>query len=121
MTPNEFRKIALSLPGATEKEHAGHPDFRAGGKVFASLGAPDDSWGMVKLTTEQQNAIMQAAPEAFQPCRGSWGNRGYTNVKLAIANKALVKHACELALDNVATVSTASRRARSIRSSPPSR
>jgi hypothetical protein len=103
MTPNEFRKIALSLPGATESEHGGHPDFRASGKVFASLGSPDDSWGMVKLTPEQQRSIIQAAPDIFQPCRGTWGNRGYTNVKLVNAEKQIVKYACELAFDNVVT------------------
>jgi hypothetical protein len=37
MTPASFRKLALSLEGALEGAHGGHRDFRAGGKVFASL------------------------------------------------------------------------------------
>ena len=32
MTPNQFRRLALALPDATEGAHGGHPDFRVGGK-----------------------------------------------------------------------------------------
>ena len=38
MTPAAFARIALSLDGAGEGAHGGHADFRAGGKVFATLG-----------------------------------------------------------------------------------
>jgi hypothetical protein len=37
---DEFRRIALSFPGAGEKAHMGHPDFRVGGKIYATLQAP---------------------------------------------------------------------------------
>ena len=50
MTADEFRRIALSLPEAVEIGHMGHPDFRVRKKIFATLGYPDDAWGMVKLT-----------------------------------------------------------------------
>ena len=36
MTANDFRSIALSLPEAAESAHINHPDFRVGGKIFAS-------------------------------------------------------------------------------------
>jgi predicted DNA-binding protein (MmcQ/YjbR family) len=49
MTANEFRKSALALPDAVEQSHMNHPDFRVGGKIFATLGR-DEAWGMVKLT-----------------------------------------------------------------------
>jgi len=52
MTPNQFRRLALALPDATEGAHGGHPDFRIGGKVFASLGYPDATLGMVKLAPD---------------------------------------------------------------------
>ena len=54
MTPDGFCGLALSLPDAVESAHMGHPDFRVGGKIFASLGYPDAHWGRVKLTPEQQ-------------------------------------------------------------------
>ena len=64
-----------------------HPDFRLGGKIFATLGVPDENWGMVKLTPEQQRTFMEGAPEVFQPCSGAWGRQGATNVHLGAAKK----------------------------------
>jgi len=37
MTPNEFRELALSFPEAIESAHMRHPDFRVGGRIFATL------------------------------------------------------------------------------------
>jgi hypothetical protein len=58
MTPTEFRNLDLAIPSAVEKSHMAHPDFRLGGKIFASLGKPDEEWGMVKLTPEQQEEFV---------------------------------------------------------------
>jgi hypothetical protein len=71
MTPNQFRRIALSLPDAVEGAHMGHADFRVGGKVFATLGYPDRSFGMVQLTPEQQ-AMLVATTPGFKPVPGGW-------------------------------------------------
>src|SRR5262245_20824159 len=49
MTAEEFRSLALSLPETAEGAHMGHPDFRVGGRIFATLG-PGEAWSMVKLT-----------------------------------------------------------------------
>src|SRR5438132_8889105 len=38
MTAAQFREIALSFPEAVEAAHMGHPDFRVGGRIFATLG-----------------------------------------------------------------------------------
>ena len=83
MTPAAFAKIALSLDGAVEGAHGGHADFRAGGKVFATLGYPDKDWGMVKLTPDQQQVLVAAEPDMFVPVKGTWGLRGATLVRLA--------------------------------------
>jgi hypothetical protein len=42
MKAADFRRIALALPEAVEGSHFGNPDFRVGGKIFATLspGAP---------------------------------------------------------------------------------
>ena len=61
----------------------GHPDFRVGGKIFATLGAPDPDHGMVALLPEQQELAMAAEPEAFRPASGAWGRGGSTLVRLA--------------------------------------
>jgi single-strand selective monofunctional uracil DNA glycosylase len=75
MTIDEFRAAALKVTGAIEAAHMNHPDFRVKGKIFASLGYPDDGWGMVNLTPEQQQSFMKEAPEMFAPCAGAWGKQ----------------------------------------------
>ena len=65
LTPDDFRKMALTLPEAIESAHMGHPDFRVRGKIFATLGYPSDTWGMVKLTPEQQRLFVEAEPRAL--------------------------------------------------------
>jgi len=60
MTARDFREIALSFPEAIESAHMSHPDFRVGGRIFATLGYPDEEWGMIKLTPEEQRKFVQA-------------------------------------------------------------
>src|SRR5688500_7444368 len=62
-----------------------HPDFRLGGKVFASLGYPDDEHGMVSLTPDQQGVFLKKAPSVFSPCAGMLGKRGPRAFILPIA------------------------------------
>lgn len=90
MTAEAFRRLALALPGAEESAHGGHPDFRTGGKVFASLGYPDAAHGMVKLPPDQQAEFIEKAPHVFSPCAGMWGRRGATAVELAAATTPLI-------------------------------
>lgn len=101
MTAEEFRKMALEVPGAIEQSHMDHPDFRLYGKVFASLGAPDDDWGMVKLTPAQQSTFIKRAPGMFQPCNGAWGRRGCTNVHLEAVNRTALRSAIAAAAENM--------------------
>src|SRR5688572_4993866 len=79
---DDFRRLALSFPGAEERSHMAHPDFRVGGKIFATLGSPDDGSGMVALLPEQQELAIEAEPEAFKPASGAWGRGGSTLVDL---------------------------------------
>ena len=101
MTTDDFRKIALEIPSAVERSHMNHPDFRVAGKIFASLGVPNENWGMVKLTPEQQRGFIEKAPEVFKPCSGAWGRAGATNVYLASAKASLVRAALDTAAKNV--------------------
>jgi hypothetical protein len=102
MTIDKFRKMALEIPTAVERSHMNHPDFRVAGKIFASLGIPDQNWGMVKLTPEQQRTFIKKAPAVFKPCSGAWGRQGYTNVYLPSAKASIVCAAVEAAATNVA-------------------
>jgi len=103
MTSDGFRKMALEIPTAVERSHMNHPDFRVAGKIFASLGVPDENWGMVKLTPEQQREFIDKAPEVFRPSSGAWGRQGYTNVYLASAKASIVNTALDAAAKNVAS------------------
>lgn len=85
MTPAAFRKIALSMPGAIEGSHMGHPDFRANGKIFSTLAA-GLKWGMVKLTPELQREMIAGNPKMFAPENGAWGRQGCTRVNLKNAD-----------------------------------
>jgi YjbR len=101
MTPDDFRRLALEMPGASESSHMRHPDFRVRGKIFATLGYPDQAWGMVKLTPEQQRAFMQSDGSAFVPVKGAWGERGSTNVRLSLVREALLQEALAAACGNI--------------------
>jgi hypothetical protein len=102
MSPKDFRRIALSLPEAVEGAHGGHPDFRVGKKVFASLGYPDVGSGMVKLAPEQQAVLVAAEPKVFVPVPGGWGRNGSTLVRLAAADAVTLESALAMAWRNVA-------------------
>ena len=101
MTPAAFAKLALALDGATQGTHGGHPDFRAGGKVFATLGYPDKDWGMAKLTPDQQQVLVAAEPDMFVPVKGTWGLRGATSVRLAEVDVRTMRSALTMAWQNV--------------------
>ena len=102
MSASQFRRVALRLPGVVEGEHQGHADFRVGKRVFATLGYPDQAWGMVKLTSDQQAMLVEAEPEIFRPVPGGWGKRGSTNVRLAKADPATLQSALAMAWRNIA-------------------
>ena len=101
MTVDQFRRIALGLPNAEERSHMGHPDFRVGGKIFATLGSPDKGHGMVKLTPEQQQSFMQDHPGIFSPAVGAWGRGGCTLVRLRAATAETVGEAMTEAWRNI--------------------
>jgi hypothetical protein len=102
MTANDFRKIALALPETEERKHMSHPDFRVAGKIFATLGYPDKSRGMVKLSPEDQHYFSKDFPDMFIPVNGAWGRRGATSVVLRAAKKETLSKAIAAAWRNTA-------------------
>jgi hypothetical protein len=85
----------------------GHPDFRVAGRIFATLGYPDDKSGMVKFTPEQQRKFLKEAPGVFAPCNGVWGQRGATNVHLPAAKVTLLRTALKAAWNNATAMNQA--------------
>ena len=96
MKAKDFRRIALGLDGAVEKAHMGHPDFRANGRIFATLHA-DMKFGMVKLTPAEQGEFMRAHPGVFAPEAGAWGQAGCTRVTLEAVDEETLGEVMTLA------------------------
>ena len=97
MNINDFRRIALGFPGTEESSHMGQPDFRVGGRIFATLASAKHGYGNVKLTLEQQAAFVEELPEVFIPIPGGWGRMGMTHIRLAAASEDVLAGALHTA------------------------
>ena len=108
LTADDFRRIAVGMKDAHEGGHMGHPDFRASGKIFATI-HPDRAYGMVKLTPDQQQDFLRADSRAFVPASGAWGRQGCTTVILDSVNEEMLGEAMTLALQNTIKTRTAAK------------
>jgi hypothetical protein len=97
VTVKDFRRIALSLDGVEESSHMGQPDFRVGGRIFATLAAAEKGYGNLMLTPDQQATFVEELPEVFIPVAGGWGKNGATHIRLAAANKDVLEGALRTA------------------------
>jgi hypothetical protein len=97
MDAEDFRRIALSLEGAEENSHMGAPDFRVGGRIFATLASQSQGYGNLMLTREQQAAFVGELPEVFVPIAGGWGRMGATHIRLGAANEDVLAGALRTA------------------------
>jgi hypothetical protein len=97
MTADEFRRMALSFPEVVEGSHMGHADFRVGGKIFATLGWPNERYGTAMLTPQDQDLLVKDHPKTFAPAAGAWGASGSTTITLRGASKRAVGIALEAA------------------------
>ncbi len=76
-----------------------HPDFRVGGKIFATL-QPAKKTAVVMLSAADQTAALQMNPEALT--QKYWGKKGYIEVNLDRANAALLRALAQAAWRNFA-------------------
>jgi hypothetical protein len=99
--PNQedFRRLALEMEDAVESAHMGRPDFRAYGRIFATL-HDDGQQGMVKLTPDQQEKFVSENPASFAPEHGAWGRHGGTSVRLDSVDENTLGEAMTLAWQN---------------------
>jgi hypothetical protein len=82
-----FPPDALSLEGAEEGSHMGAPDFRVGGRIFATLASQKQGYGNLLLTPEQPGGIRPRVAKSFLPIPGGWGKMGMTHIRLAQASE----------------------------------
>ena len=97
MTAAHFPKFALGFPETIEAAHVGHPDFRVGGKMFATLGYPNEECAVLLLSPEEQRQLVSQYPKMFESVPGGWGRRGSTQVLLNHVTKPVLKAAMERA------------------------
>ncbi len=106
MTPEDARRVALTLPEMVEAGHRDFPDFRVRGKVFAAL-RPEEGRLWVKLTRRQQARLTQCKPGVFAPLAGAWW--GWTSLRLEAADDPTLRDALLSAYRNVAPKGLAAR------------
>lgn len=92
-TAADFRRIARSFPDVEEGVHAGQPDFRVGGRKFATLADAARGYGNLSLTPELQAQFVTDAPEIFVPVAGGFGRMGHTHIVLVAADEAVLRGA----------------------------
>ena len=97
MTAEDFRRLALSLPGSEERSHMGAPDFRVAGRIFATLASESKGYGNLMLTLDLQADFVKEAPDVFLPVPGGWGRNGATHIRLAQATEDLLAGALRTA------------------------
>ena len=103
MTPAAFRKLALGLPEACEGAHMGHADFRVGKRIFATLGHPDASFAMVKLSPRSRRELGRGASRGCsRRSPGGWGRQGSARVRLRTGQRKAVQPALLSAWSNLA-------------------
>ncbi len=117
MDAEDFREMALSFDGAEEGSHMGSPDFRVGGRIFATLAMQHLGFGNLMLSPELQQALIAEAPEVFLAMPGGWGRMGCTHMRLAEASAQQMLKGLQLALSlridkNVRSRSSGARRGR---------
>jgi hypothetical protein len=97
MTPDDFRRIALSFAGAEPGSHFGAEDFRVGGHIFATLAMVKQGYGNLMLTPEMQRGFVEDMPEVFLPIPGGWGRNGATHIRLAASSEDVLRGALQAA------------------------
>ena len=97
MTIADFRRLALALEGAEESSHMGSPDFRVGGRIFATLASQSQGFGNLMLSPELQADFVSELPDVFLPVHGGWGRMGATHVRLAATTEDVLAGALRAA------------------------
>jgi hypothetical protein len=97
LTVADFRRLALALEGAEEASHMGSPDFRVGGRIFATLASQSQGYGNLMLSPALQADFVGELPEVFLPVHGGWGRMGATHVRLAAATEDVLAGALRAA------------------------
>jgi hypothetical protein len=101
LTQADFRVLALSMPEVEEGSHFENADFRVRGKIFATLREADGR-AVLKLQPGEQSLLMEVNPGLFEQLPGQWGMKGWTRMRLDMADAERARHAMTMAWRNAA-------------------
>jgi hypothetical protein len=65
VTEEDIRRVALSLPGSTEKAYNRLPSFRVRGTLFLRIHEPPDAFFVRCASLEHRDELLQAGPGTF--------------------------------------------------------
>lgn len=92
-----FSADRVELGGCGGELPHGIPDFRVGGRIFATLAHEKQGYGNLMLTPDHQAAFVEEQPDIFVPIHGGWGRMGMTHIRLAEANEDVLTGALQVA------------------------
>jgi len=92
---DQFRNMAMDLPGTVEKPHFDRAAFRVR-RNYATL-AGDAKTANLKLTPEEQEIICALHGPVFTPVPNKWGQQGWTTVYLNVVSPEVLQHALHTA------------------------
>ena len=69
MNLSTARRLALSLPDASEEDHHGRPSFRVRGRIFATV--PDQEHLNIFIEPMDVEGVVRLGPDVFAPVM--WG------------------------------------------------
>lgn len=102
MTPEAFRALALSMPGAREAPHFQRTSFRVGTKIFATMTA-DGVEAMVPVHPIERCLAMLASDPVAYIDHGGWTRRlGSLGLRLARVDANVVGSLVREAWERVA-------------------
>lgn len=104
VTNENFRKLAMSFPEATEQPHFEKTSFRVKKKIFATLELKTQI-AALKFSLVDQSVFIDIGKDLFYPAEGAWGKSGYTYVDLKKVNIKILKDAISISYCNVAPAS----------------
>ncbi len=88
VTLTTFRKLALSLPEATEEPHFEKISFRVKKKIFATYDVKNKS-ACVRISEIDQHVYSSIDRTIIHPVDNKWGKQGWTIIEMNKINKEL--------------------------------
>ena len=98
----EFRKLAMSFPDATEEPHFEKTSFRIKKKIFATFDEKNNL-AVLKLNEIDQSVFCASSEKIFYEVPNKWGKQGWTIVELSRVRFEMFKDALIRSYENVAT------------------